>query len=155
MVENWELKLSFWNCWSPWIFTRKSLLYEKKKKIIQWTAVSCGRLLDNAPCHKAKNSNWFHEHDNEFSVPQWIQTPMGCDRTGDSQHECAADKSAEIVWCKECFQLLVESIPWRIEAVLRAKGGSAQYWYIVPNEVLSGCNYSQLIFFLYIHINDY
>ena len=26
---------------------------------------------DNSPCHKAKPlSNWFHEHDNEFSVPQ-------------------------------------------------------------------------------------
>ena len=27
---------------------------------------------DNAPCHKARTiSNWFVEHDNEFTVLQW------------------------------------------------------------------------------------
>jgi len=27
---------------------------------------------DNAPCHKARiNSNWFLEHDNEFTVLKW------------------------------------------------------------------------------------
>jgi len=29
--------------------------------------------------------------------------------------------------CKECFQHLVESMPRRIKAVLKAKGGQTQY----------------------------
>jgi len=26
---------------------------------------------DNAPCHKAQISNWFLEHDNEFTILKW------------------------------------------------------------------------------------
>jgi len=34
---------------------------------------------DNAPCHKARIiSNWFLEHDNEFTVLKW--PPFGCDQ---------------------------------------------------------------------------
>ncbi len=53
-----------------------------------------------------------------------------CDGKGDSHHGCAADKSAATAWCyhvnmdkisEACFQHLVESIPWRIKAVLKAK----------------------------------
>lgn len=57
------------------------------------------------------------------------RTLLGCGRTGDWLHECEADKSAEIMWYnqRECFQQLVEYMSQRTEAVLRAKGGSAQY----------------------------
>ncbi len=65
---------------------------------------------DNAPCHKAQIiSNWFLEHDNEFTVLQrppqspdlnptehlWdVVEPLGCGVMGDLHHGCAADKSA-------------------------------------------------------------
>ncbi len=56
---------------------------------------------------------------------------MGCGGTRDSHHGCADDKSAATVWCyhdnmtkisEECFQHLVESMPRRINTVLKAKG---------------------------------
>ncbi len=60
--------------------------------------------LDNAPCHKAQIiSDWFLEHDNEFTFTQMTSTftrsqsnraPLGCGETGDSHHGCAGDKSA-------------------------------------------------------------
>ena len=60
----------------------------------------------NALCHKAKVIlNWFQEHDTKFNVAFPVtgsesnRTHLGFGRTGDSQHECAGDKSAEIVWC--------------------------------------------------------
>jgi len=60
---------------------------------------------DNAPCHKARIiSNWFLEHDNELTELKW--PPQSPDL---------------------CFQHLVESMPHRIKAVLKAKGGQTQY----------------------------
>ncbi len=62
---------------------------------------------DNTPYHKAQIiSDWFLEHDNEFTFTQMASTvtrsqsnraPLGCGGTGDSHHGCAADKSAETV----------------------------------------------------------
>lgn len=56
---------------------------------------------DAAPRRKAKVvSDWFREHDSEFSV-QWpsrsqdLNPHLGCGRTKGSQHGSAADKSAE------------------------------------------------------------
>jgi len=40
---------------------------------------------------------------------------------------------------KEWFQHLVESMPCRIKAVLKVKGGQAQYYYGVPNNPLGEC----------------
>ncbi len=99
---------------------------------------------DNAPCHKAQIiSDWF--------LWQWVhftqmvstvtrsqsnRAPLGCGGTGYSrsinilvvqptnlQQLCDAIMS---IWTKiseECFQHLVESMPRRIKAVLKAKGG--------------------------------
>ncbi len=42
------------------------------------------------------------------------------------------------IWTKiseECFQHLVESMPWRIKTVLKAKVGQTWYWQVVPNKV--------------------
>ncbi|KAG1957248.1 gastrula zinc finger protein XlCGF57.1-like [Pimephales promelas] len=101
---------------------------------------------DNAPCHKAGIiSDWFLEHDNEFAVLKWPpQSPdlnpiehlwdvvereiriMDVQPTN-LQQLCDAIMS---IWTKlpeECFQHLVESMPRRIEAVLKAKGGPTRY----------------------------
>ncbi len=53
------------------------------------------------------------------------------------------------IWTKiseECFQHLVESIPRRIKAVLKAKGGSTLQG--VPNKVASECFNSSIYYFL-------
>ncbi len=63
---------------------------------------------------------------------QSSRAPLGCGGTGDSHHGCAATfcKFAATVWCyhinmynisEECFQHLVETMPRRIKAVLKAK----------------------------------
>ncbi len=97
---------------------------------------------DNAPCHKAQIiSDWFLEHDNEFTLLKWPpQSPdlnpiehlwdvvereihiMDVQPTN-LQQLCDAIMS---IWTKiseECFQHLVEYMPRRIKAVLKAKEG--------------------------------
>ncbi len=73
------------------------------------------------------------------------RAPLGCDGTGDSHHGCTADKSAATAWCyhvnmdkisEACFQHLVESIPWRIKAVLKAKKKWRKWRDIRPSMVL-------------------
>ncbi|KAG2455504.1 TCB1 transposase, partial [Polypterus senegalus] len=97
---------------------------------------------DNAPCHKARIiSNWFLEHDNEFTVLKWPpQSPdlnpiehlwdvmerelRALDVHPTNLHQL--QDSILSIWAnisKECFQHLVESMPRRIKAVLKAKGG--------------------------------
>ncbi len=76
---------------------------------------------------------------------------LGCGGTGDSHHGCVADKSAATAWCnhvnmtkisEECFQHLVEYMPRRIKAVLKAKGvqpGTSKVYLIKwPVSVYSG-----------------
>jgi len=101
---------------------------------------------DNAPCHKAQIiSDWFLEHDNEFTLLKWPpQSPdlnqiehlwdtdeweiriMDVQPTN-LQQLCDAIIS---IWTKiseECFQHLVKSMPRIIKAVLKTKGGPTQY----------------------------
>uniref|UniRef100_A0A673HQB6 Transposase Tc1-like domain-containing protein n=1 Tax=Sinocyclocheilus rhinocerous TaxID=307959 RepID=A0A673HQB6_9TELE len=101
---------------------------------------------DNAPCHKAQIiSDWFLEHDNEFTLLRWPpQSPdlnpiehlwdmvereiliMDVQPTNLQQLRDAIMS----IWTKiseECFQHLVESMPRRIKAVLKAKGGPTRY----------------------------
>ncbi len=62
---------------------------------------------------------------------QSSRAPLGCGGMGDSHHGCAvAQISKQLrdaimsIWTKiseECFQHLVESMPRRIKAVLKAK----------------------------------
>ena len=101
---------------------------------------------DHAPCHKAQMiSNWFLEHDNKFTVLQW--PPQSPDlnpiehlwdvveqeirimdvRSTNPQQLRDAFMSIWTNISEECFQHLVESMPRRIKAVLKAKGGPTQY----------------------------
>ncbi|KAK0134277.1 Transposable element Tcb1 transposase [Merluccius polli] len=101
---------------------------------------------DNAPCHKARIiSDWFLEHDNEFTVLKWPpQSPdlnpiehlwdvvereiriMDVQPTNLQQLRDAI-MSISTKLSEECFQYLVESVPRRIKAVLKAKGGPTRY----------------------------
>ncbi len=101
---------------------------------------------DNAPCHKAQIiSDWFLEHDNEFTLLKW--PPQSPDRNPIEQLWDVVEREIHImdvqptnlqqlcdaimsIWTKiseECFQHLVESMPRRIKAVLKEKGGSTRY----------------------------
>ncbi len=98
---------------------------------------------DNAPCHKAQIiSDWFLEHDNEFTLLKWPpQSPnlnpiehlwdvvkreiciMNVQPTNLQQLRDAIVS----IWTKiseECFQHLVESVPRRIKAVMKATGSN-------------------------------
>ncbi len=101
---------------------------------------------DNASCHTVQIiSDWFLEHDNEFTLLKWPpQSPdlnpiehlwdvvereihnMDVEPTNLQQlHDAIMS-----VWTKiseECFQHLVEYMPQRIKAVLKAKGGQTRY----------------------------
>ncbi len=101
---------------------------------------------DNASCHKAQIiSDLFLEHDNEFTLLKW--PPQSPDlhpiehlwdvvereilimdvQTTNLQKLCDAIMS---IWTKiseECFQHLVKSMPRRIKALLKAKGGPTCY----------------------------
>ncbi len=74
---------------------------------------------------------WVHFTQMASTVPrsQFNRAPLGCGRTGDLYHGCAADKSAATAWCYHVnmdqnlwgmFQHLVESMPRRINEVLKA-----------------------------------
>ncbi len=58
-----------------------------------------------------------------------------------------------LIWTKiseECFQHLVKSMPQRINAVLKAKGGPTPYKQGVPNKVASECVYIYIYIYIYI-----
>lgn len=46
-----------------------------------------------------QKSNWFHEHGSKLTRSEVSGTSWGCGWSGKSQHEYAADKSADIMWC--------------------------------------------------------
>ncbi len=103
---------------------------------------------DNAPCHKAQIiSDWFLEHDNDFTL---LKRPPHSPDLNPIEHlwdvvereihimdvqptivQQLRDADAIMsIWTKiseECFQHLVESMPWRIKAVLKAKAGPTRY----------------------------
>ncbi len=89
---------------------------------------------DNAPCYKAQIiSDWFHEHDNEFTLLKW--PPQSPDLNPIEHRWDAVEREIWImdmqptnlqqlrdaimsIWTKiseECFQHLVESMLWRIK----------------------------------------
>ncbi|GFW71536.1 transposase domain containing protein [Trichonephila clavipes] len=101
---------------------------------------------DNVPCHKAKIVlEWFQEHDAEFQLMSWppkspylnqiehiwdvmsqqlrVQRPP-IHNISDLRDRCLN------IWYNlspAIYQRLVTSMPRRVEAVLRAKGGVAIY----------------------------
>ncbi len=105
---------------------------------------------DNAPCHKAQIiSDWFLENNNEFTLLKW--PPQSPDRNPIEHLWNVVERKIRImdvqptnlqqlrdaimsIWTKiseECFQHLVESMPQRIKAVLKAKGGPASKVYLI------------------------
>ncbi len=101
---------------------------------------------DNAPCHKAQIiSDWFLEHDNEFTLLKW--PPQSPDLKPIEHLWDVVEREIHImdvqptnlqqlrdaimsIWTKiseDCFQHLVESMPWRIKAVLKATWGPILY----------------------------
>ncbi len=101
---------------------------------------------DNAPCHKAQIiSDWFLEHDNVFTLLKWPpQSPdlnpiehlwdvvereiciMDVQPTNLQQLRDAI-MSIRTKISEQCFQHLVESMPRRIKAVLKAKVCPTRY----------------------------
>ncbi len=97
---------------------------------------------DNAPCHKAQIiSDWFLEHDNEFTLLKWPDlNPIQHLWDVVEREICIIDvqltnlqqlrDAIMSIWTKiseECFQHLVESMPRIIKAVLKAKGDPTRY----------------------------
>ncbi len=101
---------------------------------------------DNAPCHKAQIiSDWFLEHDDEFTLLKW--PPQSPDLNPIEHLWYVVEREILImnvqpsnlqqlpdaimsIWTKiseESFQHLVESMPQRIKADLKAKGGPTRY----------------------------
>ncbi len=101
---------------------------------------------DNAPCHKTQIiSDWFLEHNNKFILLKWPPkspdfSPIEHLWDVVEREICIMDvqptnlqqlrDAIMSIWTKiseECFQHLVESMPWRIKVVLKAKGGPTRY----------------------------
>ncbi len=101
---------------------------------------------DNAPCHKAQIiSDWILEHDNEFTLLKY--SPQSPDlnpiehlwdvvereicimdvKPTNLQQLRDAIMSIRTKISEKSFQHLVESMPWRIKAVLKAKWGPTLY----------------------------
>lgn len=101
---------------------------------------------DNAPCHKAGIVlRWFEEHDGEFNLLRWpAQSPdlnpienlwdeieralRQMDPVPSNLQELAS--AVQRAWSgipSTTYQHLIESMPRRIKAVIRAKGGPTAY----------------------------
>ncbi len=108
----------------------------------------------------ATSSRIIHKHDNEFTLLKW--PPQSPDPNPIEHLWDVVEREIHInfrqptnlqqlrdaimsIWTKiseECFQHLVESMPWKIKAVLRAKGGPTQYLQGVPNKVVGECTFA-------------
>jgi len=85
---------------------------------------------DNALCHKAQIiSNWFLQHDNEFTVLKWPPQSPDLNPIEHLWDVVERELHALDVHPTNLHQLqhLVESVPHRIKAVLKVKGGQTRY----------------------------
>ncbi len=127
---------------------------------------SDGYFQDNSPFYKAQIiSDWFLEHDNEFTLLKWPpQSPdlNPIEHLWDvvEREICIMDvqptnlqrlrDAIMSIWTKiseKCVQHLVESMPRKIKAVLKAKGGPTRY-----NKVASECVCVCIYIYIYIYI---
>ncbi len=87
-------------------------------------------------------SDWFLEHDNEFTLLKW--PPQSPDLNSIEHLWDVVEQDIHImdvqptnlqqlrdaIWTKiseECFQHIVESMPRRIKGVMKTKGGQTRY----------------------------
>jgi len=85
---------------------------------------------DNAPCHKARIiSNWFLEHDNEFTVlnvVEWEIVPWMCIPQISINCKMLSYQNGP-TFLKNAFSTLLNQCQEEIKAVQKAKGGQTQY----------------------------
>lgn len=104
---------------------------------VTWLALlKCHRLsvvADHVPPFMAKmypSTNGYFQQDNASTVTRSLsnRVTLACGGTQNSHPGCTADKSPATEWYHVnmdqnlYFQHLIESIPWRIEAILKAEG---------------------------------
>ncbi len=104
-------------------------------------------MQDNAPCHKAQIiSDWFLEHDNEVTLFKWPPQSLDLNPIEHlwdvvEREICIMDEqptnlqqlryAIRSIWTKtseEFFQHLVESMPRRFKADLKARWGPTKYY---------------------------
>ncbi len=95
---------------------------------------------DNAPCHKAQIiSDWLIEYDNEFTLLKWPPQSPDLNPVVEQEIHIMDVQPTNLqqlrdaimsIWTKiteKCFQHLVESMPRRIKAALKAKVCPTRY----------------------------
>nr|KAF6360109.1 hypothetical protein mMyoMyo1_011067 [Myotis myotis] len=96
---------------------------------------------DNGPCHGARIvQEWFQEHEGDFTTKSpdlnpiehlWDEVKRAIRQlVPQPSNLTELDSAIHQAWCQIphiTFQHLVESMPRRIAAVLKAKGGPAKY----------------------------
>lgn len=132
-----------WHSLDPLVLTKHRLNAAAYLKMVadhvrpfMTTVDWCHLQLDNAPFHQAQiMSWWFLEYDTEFCILNWIERLwdvvereiciIGVQLTELQWPQSWPHDAIMLIWTNisdECLQHLVENLPRRIKAALKAKG---------------------------------